>query len=355
MQISSKYDAQKQIDQINAFHQEVKILEQSNILALTQNQQESVQTYHQGIMAQLVEQFDIDTSPKQKRLSTGLKVISFITALTLGASLFFLFYQFWKFMDSYTQTVLLIFASLITLTITYQSYQKDKSGYFTKIAALLTLVAFWVNVSMIGKLYNFDSSPNLFGLLSLFALLLAYATNTRLLLGFGIIFLSAFLSAQAGTWGGGYWIYFGERPENFFLPSLILFLIPYFKPHRYYDGFDPIYRIFAMILFFTSVLILSNFGAASYISYLSGGIIEGLYQLVGFGVSLMAIWFGIKKGWGDLINGGNIYFTLFLYTKFYDWWWDIMPKFIFFFLMGMVTLGLMLILKKMRHSIEESV
>ncbi len=32
------------------------------------------------------------------------------------------------------------------------------------------------------------------------------------------------------------------------------------------------------------------------------------------------------------MNTGNVFFTIFLYTKFYDWWWDWMPKYLFFLL-----------------------
>lgn len=27
-----------------------------------------------------------------------------------------------------------------------------------------------------------------------------------------------FIAARVGTWGGGYWLSVGERPENFFPP-----------------------------------------------------------------------------------------------------------------------------------------
>jgi len=347
MKIESKDDAQRRIDQIESFNNELGVLAQNSTLQLTQEQVSKVANYHNKVIAKLSYEYDIDKNSKQKQLSLGLKVVSFITALALSASLFFMFYQFWNYIDTYPQSVILIASSLITLGITYKLYLKDKSGYFTKILALLSVVAFILNISMLGKIYNILPSPNALALFALFTFVLAYATNTRLLLGFAIIFFSAYLSAQVGTWSGIYWIYFGQHPENFFLPALVLFLIPYFSPHKRYHGFDSIYRVFSMILFFIPVLILSNFGGASYLQ-LSHGSIEGFYQIIGFVVSLAAIFLGVHKGWGDIINTGNVFFTLFLYTKFYDWFWASMPKFLFFLIIGLFTLGLMLFFKKMR-------
>jgi len=348
MKIESKDDAQRRIDQINSFNNEVTLLSNEGVVNLTQEQTSTIATYHNSIIAKLSHEYDIDKNNKQKNLSLGLKVVSFITALALSASLYFMFYQFWGYIDTFGQTLILSSSSVIALSITYISYSRDKSGYYTKIFALLTIVAFILNISMLGNIYNILPSPNALALFAIFSFVLAYATNTRLLLGFAIIFLSSFLSAKVGTWSGVYWIYFGQHPENFFLPALILFLIPYFQPHKRYYGFDTIYRVFAMILFFVPVLILSNFGGASYLA-ISSETIEAFYQIVGFVISLGAIWLGIHKGWGDLINTGNVFFTLFLYTKFFDWFWAYMPKFLFFLIVGLITLGMMMVFKRIRE------
>ena len=100
---------------------------------------------------------------------------------------------------------------------------------------------------------------------SFFAFLLAYASDARLLLVAGIICISAYLSAKTGTWSGCYWINFGDRPENFFPAAFLLFMVP-LLPHNKFSGFAVIYRVFAMLLFFIPVLILSNWGMISYLN-----------------------------------------------------------------------------------------
>lgn len=332
MKIESQDDAQRRIDQINSFTDEFALLSKEGILNLTSQQVSTVATYHNEVIAKLSNEYDIDKNAKAKQLSLGLKIVSFLTTLALSASLFFMFYQFWIYIDTPMQSLILISSPIIALTATWMLYCRDKSGYFTKILALLSVVTFVLNISMLGSIYNIMSSHKALALFALFTFVLAYATNTRLLLGFAIIFLASFLSAQMGTWSGIYWIYFGRYSENFFLPALILFLIPYLSSHKRYSGFDTIYRVFAMILFFIPVLILSNYGDASYLG-LSSAYIEAFYQVVGFALSLAAIWLWVHKGWSDVLNTGNIFLRFFVYqvlrlvlgiyakiSLFFDYW-----------------------------------
>jgi uncharacterized membrane protein len=95
------------------------------------------------------------------------------------------------------------------------------------------------------------------------------------------------------------------------------------------------------------MLVLANFGAVSYLM-LDNDVIEGFYQLAGFAFSAAAIWLGIRKQWKDVINTGNVFFVIFLYTKFFDWWWEIMPKYLFFFIIGLTAVLFLFVFKRLR-------
>ena len=94
--MDNKQTAQQRADQVQAFYDEVKLLEADKVLQLSAEQHASVARYHAGLLKSLTEKFDIDTSSRQKQLSTGMKIASFIGALALAASVFFLFYQFFR-------------------------------------------------------------------------------------------------------------------------------------------------------------------------------------------------------------------------------------------------------------------
>jgi predicted membrane protein DUF2157 len=349
MKETSKTEAQQRTDQIRHFQSELKILEQEKIVSLDERQRSAVLKYHESLIDQLATRFDIDSSSREKRLSLGMRIASFLGALGLAASVFFLFYQFWGRFSTNTQVFVLTAAPFIALALTIFAAHREPTGYFSKITGLVCVACFVLNLVMLGQIFNITPSDKAFFVWAVFALLLAYATDARLLLAAGIISFSCFLSARTGTWAGCYWIHFGERPENFFPAALLLFSIPSILPHQRFSGFDVIYRVYAMLLFFISVLILSNWAAVSYIN-MDDDIIEGIYQVAGFIFSASAIWIGLKKNWPEVVNTGNVFFVIFLYTKFYDWWWDWMPKYIFFFIISLTAILALLIFKRLRNT-----
>ena len=51
-----------------------------------------------------------------------------------------------------------------------------------------------------------------------------------------------------------------------------------------------------------------------------------------------------------MVNTGVTFFVIFIYTKFFDWWWDVMPKYLFFLVLGLVAILSLVILKRLRKS-----
>ncbi len=353
MQVKSRADAQRRADQIQSFRAELEMIEQENVLTLKESDRSAVARYHDDLIAKLSSAFDIDSSKREKQLSLGMKIASFLGALGLAASVFFLFYQFWGRFSTHIQVAILVAAPLIGLAATIFASHREKTAYFAKLFGLVTFACFVLNISMIGQIFNITPSANAFLVWAVFAFVLAYASDARLLLAAGIICIASYLSARTGTWSGCYWLHFGERPENFFPAALLLFLVP-LLPHHRYHGFAAIYRVFAMLLFFIPVLILSNWGKISHLHF-SPESIEAGYQIAGFVFSAAAIWLGIKRGWPEVVNTGNAFFTILLYTKFYDWWWDWMPKYLFFLLVGLTAILILLIFKRLRYSGSENV
>ena len=57
-----------------------------------------------------------------------------------------------------------------------------------------------------------------------------------------------------------------------------------------------------------------------------------------------------RRQWSDTVNTGITFFVIFLYTKFFDWWWESMPKWLFFFVLGLAAILILLVLKRLRRS-----
>ena len=343
----SKEEAQQRADRIGHFNAELKSLAEENVLRLNDDQLASINSYHNNLLSRYSETFDIDTSSKEKQLSLGMRIASFLGALALAASVFFLFYQFWGRFSTVLQITILIIAPVVMLAATLYVAQHEKTGYFSKLLALITVACFVLNVFVLGQIYNITPSDKAFIAWGALAFLLAYACDVRLLLAAGIICIGGVLSARIGVWSGCYWIYFGNRPENFLPVAAIFFALPFVIRHHRYTAFEPIYRVFGLLVFLIPVLVLSYSGSISYF-YLDNDAIEAVYQVIGFVSCAGLIAFGIRRGLSDVVNTANTFFVIYLYTKLYEWCWDWMPKYLFFFLVGLIAVLILFIFKRLR-------
>ncbi len=344
----SRSAAQQRADDIQTFRRELALLEAEAVLTLTQGQQQTLAAHHDHLLADLAQSFDIDQDSRARQLSWSMRIASFLGALALAASVFFLFYQFWGRLNEAAQVAILVGTSLASFGATAWIQGRDGTGYFTKLAAMVAFACFVLNLSMLGQIFNIAPSDKALLPWAALALLLAYACDLRLLLAAGLLCIIGFTAARVGTWSGMYWLDVGERPENFFPLALLLFFLPQHLPHRQREDFPAVYRIYGLLSVLLPVLVLSNWGQSSYLPW-NPALIKGFYQVAGFALSAGAVWLGVKKQWPETVNTGVSFFVIFLYTKFFDWWWDLMPKYLFFLILGLTALLFLLVMKRLRQ------
>jgi uncharacterized membrane protein len=339
--------AQKRVDQINSFYAELTVLESEAGFSLDEEAAASIRDHHDKLIDQYSSQFDIDTTGSEKQLSWGMRIASFLGAIALSAALVLFFQRYWGELSITLQVFVLIVGPLLGLGLAEFLSRLEKSPYFTSLASLVAFAAFVLNLSVLGSIFNITPSQNAFLLWGGFAFLLAYAYGLRLLQVAGIACLTGYLSATVGTWSGCYWLNMGERPENFIAAGFAIFLMGVVIPHRQNASFKAMYRLFGLLSAFMAMLVLANWGRISYL-VLPVATIEGIYQTAGFATGALAVWVGIRKSWKEVVNIGVTFFTLFLYTKMYDWLWELMPKWMFFLLVGGIAIGLLIIMTRVR-------
>ena len=350
---TTKLAAQQRADRIRAFRTEQEQAERDRALVLSDEQRSRLRSYHDEILAGLAQRFDVDVSQSQKQVSWGMRIASTIGALALGASIYLFFYRFWGLMSTRVQIVVLVLGPLLAVGVAESFGRRERTLYFTSLAGMLAVTCFVLNISVLGSIFNITPSENALLLWGAFALILAYNYGLRLILAAGILCLMGYLTAKTGTWSGIYWIFLGQRPENYMLAGLAAFCVPLVVRHRLHDDFPPIYRILGLQAVFLPVLVLGNWGDASYLR-LTSSAVEILYQLVGFVLAGLAIWIGVRNNWKGVTYTGTTYLVVFLYTKFFDWWWELMPKYLFFLVLGLIAIGLLLILRRFRSMIREA-
>jgi hypothetical protein len=344
---ASRSAAQQRADRIAAFRAEVEELEGERVLTLSAAQRAAVARHHETVLRALASRFDVDMSEGEKQLSLGMRVASLLGALALAASIYFYFRHFWGLITTPVQVVVLIAAPILGLLCTDFAARREKTGYFAALVGLVTISCFVVDLSMLGAIFNVAASEFAFLAWGAFALLLAYTYGVRVFLVAAILSLAAFVAARTGTLWGLAWTYFDERPENFFAAGLLLFGAPMVFTHRRLADFPPLYRIFGLLTLLLPVLVLANAGEASYLSW-DHETIENAYRAFGLVLCAAAIWIGVRRRWRDSVNVGCTLFVIFLYTEFYDWWWDLVPKYVFFLLVGLTAIGALWLLKNLR-------
>jgi len=350
---TTRNKAQERADRVRAFREELGAIEGDGALELTEAQREGLATYHERLLAALRRSFDVDTTPDQKQMSWGMRIAASIGAFALAAAVFLFFHRFWGYMPTPLQVVVLVAAPLLAVVGMEWCSRREKTLYFTGLLGILAIATFILNLSMLGTIFNLAPSQNAFLLWGVFALLLAYAYGLRVLLTIGAVCLMLFLTPTWGVWSRVYWENLFERPENDIATGLVAFAVPFLFPHRRHDNFPEIYRLLGLVTVLVAVLVLSNVGAISYLP-LSAGVVEVLYEVAGFVLAGLAIWIGIRMRWREVMVLGTAFFVVFLFWRLFDWWWDVLPRYLFFLVVGLVAVGLLFLLRRIRGSFREA-
>ncbi|WP_375739802.1 DUF2157 domain-containing protein [Pseudomonas boanensis] len=340
--------AQQRADDIQAFYREVERLQEEQALLLPPEQLDRLGGHHQRLLADFRAAYDIDQDAQARRLSLSMRIASLLGALALAASLLFFFYQFWGLFTETAQVCILAGSSIGTLLLTFLVRRRDPSGYFCRLAATLAFACFVLNISMLGQIFNITPSDRALLPWAAYALLLAYACESRLLLGAGLVCILALIATRLASWTGFYWLDVVERPEHLLPAALLIFLVPLFISQARYQGFASTYRVIGLLGLFIPVLALANWSNGSYLPF-DDDLVEGFYQLLGFAGAALTIWFGNRRDWPEVVHTGLLFFVIFLYIKLFDWWWEVMPKYLFFLVLGLVAVLILLILGRLRR------
>ena len=349
----NREQAQQRIDRIHAFQKEMATLQSEGVLSISPEDQFTVSNYHSRLMSEFSNYFDTDTTVAEKKLSWGMRILTFLGGLALSASVFFFFYRFWGLIPTWVQVGILVASPMLALWGMKFAAGKEKTLYYASLAGLVAFVCFILNLNVLGTIFNITPSPKAFLVWGLMALLVAYHLGLRLVLLAGLLCILGYLSATVGTFWGIYWLSFGERPENFIFAGAVMVALPCIFKHRHYYNFPWFYHLVGLLSIFIALLIMGHCGRCSY-SLMDNDTLEVIYQTLGLVLAGITIWIGVHFHYSGVTNIGATFFTIFLYTKFFDWWWDFLPKYLFFFILSVISLGLLACFKTMRNRLKEA-
>lgn len=342
-----RLDAQARVDRIRAFQQELAQVELELGDILDNDQHQRLIDHHAAVLARLAQQYDVATTESDRQLALGLRFASFLGALALCVAVVLFVERFWGGLATGTQVGFLALGTAVPLALTEVAARRERTLYFAGLAALVAFAAFVTDLSMLGQVYNLVPSPHAFLLWAVFAGALAYGYGLRLLLLAMLVTGSVWLAGVLAALGGLYWTDFFARSE-LLLPAAALALAAGLARHGgLRERFPTVFRLFGLILLFWVVIWLAASGEGSVLP-LAAHQVEMVYQVFGFAVAALAIWAGVRQRWNEVTNTGVVAFTILIYIKAVDWWWEWMPRWLFFLVLGGIAVGVMLLLNRLK-------
>jgi tRNA A-37 threonylcarbamoyl transferase component Bud32 len=343
--------AQRRADRIAAFREELAELRRTGLVRLGDDDVEAVLRHHDRVLRDLIQRFDVDVSERGKQLAFGMRVVSLLGALALAASAFFFFNRIWGLISIPLQVGVLSIAPILGLVATDAIAVRERAGYFTSIAALFTFACFVLDVSLLWA--TFGQNPAVWGLLAwgAFALILAHAYRLPLLRVVGVVLLATFVAALLTAWSGGYWPAFLTQPEGYIPVGALLFGARWLggRPRR--PAFAAIDRCLGLVFVLTPMFMLAITPSLTYLPF-TGRFVAAGYQVAAFAISGGAIALGVVRRYRETVYCGAVFFVAFLYLKFVQWWWDWMPKYLFFLVIAVTAIAVLWAMMRLRSAVS---
>lgn len=246
--------AQQAADRIRILRQELASDEVQSVLALTPDQQNRFDEWSRVKLAALAEQFDVDTTASQKRVSWAMRIASTLGALALCAAVVLFFNRYWGYLDTPLQLAIVILTPMVLLGGTEFAARRERTRYFTGLLALVALASFILNLVVVGDIFNITSTERALFPWGAFALVLAYRYGLRLMLAAGLVLVMSYIAAAYTAQMGYDWLDFYDRPEHLLLLGLACFALPLLWKHSHNADFPPVYRLVGALTFFIAIL-----------------------------------------------------------------------------------------------------
>ncbi len=330
----SKDDAQARADQIAAFRAEVEQLRQDGASPFTSDQLAVVVRHHDALLERLAGEFDIDRTLAERRMSVGMRIASGFGAVTLTAAVVSFVYQIWGAIPTAGQVVLLTAGPLVSVGATIVAGTLERTRYIAAVMAVVACGAFVLQTVLFAQIFNLRGSPHSLLIWGLFAMAIAYPWRFVLPFSLGVVSLVCYAAALVFWWSGIGWAAVIERPEPLMLAALVL--LPFAS--RVPKELVPPGRAVLLLLLLGPLLLLSGIADLSLLAW-SPAAIRLTYQAAATLAAIAVIASGVRRSQDEVILIGALFAGAFLLTRFVDWWWDWMPRYLFFLILAGVALA----------------
>jgi hypothetical protein len=322
-------EAERRVQQIGAFRAELAALKAAGVSPLTTAQEAALSSYHDDVLQRLAAEYDIDRSEQSAQLSRGMRLLSFFGAVALIAAVYSLVERFWGRLDLPQQLTLLTSFPLIALGGVEWSARRERTLYVASLFALVAYGTFWLAIITLT-----------------FGAALAIPYRLRVLLAAALVALPIGAAAVVFQRTGVPWSIAFERLDVITFASfcMLAFAGPLGRIDR---AFRPVVRLVSFVMGFGGLLVLST-SAGTSLAPLNSRVIEAVYQGLMLVTALSTLTIAIRRQWNESVIAIGVFFALFLLTRFVDWFWDVLPRYVFFLVLAAFSFVALFVLRRLR-------
>jgi hypothetical protein len=340
----SKDDAQRRADQIRAFRLELAALRREGIDPVPPDRLDALAAHHDALLGTLRERFDIDTTVSAKRMSLGMRLASAFGAAALTAAVVSFFYRIWGDLGTAAQVAFLTAAPIAALAAMIAAARRERTLYVASLCAIVASGAFVLQTVMLGTIFNLPGNPHALGAWAGFALAVSVPFRFALPCLAGVGSAICYTAALIMSAQGAPWYEFVLRPETIIVPAALVYAAWRVMPVE----LQAWTRGAALTLGLGALLALSTFEASSLLPW-SQPVIEATYQILAVIVAMGVVAAGVRTGREETLVVGAVFTALFLIGRFVDWWWDWMPKYLFFLALAALAIAWLMLLGRLRR------
>lgn len=336
---------QERVRRIHQFRAEVAALEASGVVASDDPTIARVRAHHDTLLDAMRRDETLDLTREEARLSAGMRVATLFGAAALAIAWAMFVAEAWDHLGRTAKLALVWLPPFALVPAVAIAARRDRSGYVANIVAVVASIALAVACPATLNLYQQPDARWPFLLVGVFSLILAM--RWRLLLP---------LVIAIGALGAWCWSLEGvptNRPLSQSFdhgePALVAGLLAIGVSGLAAAGpaaFRMAWRLAGTATVIVTLLVL---GVAHESSGLGlGRASEGVYQVVGFLALVGMTWWGLRRDDPVFARLGAIGLILFLVFRLIDWFWQVIPDWLVFLLMGFLALAVLLVLRRLR-------
>ncbi|HTR19494.1 MAG TPA: DUF2157 domain-containing protein [Gemmatimonadales bacterium] len=336
---------QRRASAILAFREELARLEAEGVV-LDAATKSRIQAHHDALLETLASRGDVDLVPGAARLSMGMRIATLLGTIALSAAYALFVSSHWGRLGLGLQLALVIAPPLLLIALTHVAAQHETSGYVASLLATVAVIAFAVNLGTLGALFNLPDSRNALLAVGLLGLLLAYRYGLTLPLLPGIGGVGGWLWSLGAIPLGLWWRDGFLVIEPLLGVGVAAMTVPAWV--RGTAGFAPWWRGTGGAALILGLLILGSNGQ---LSMFAGGVhtIEIVYKIVGaVALSALIAW-GIRRDQRIVMQIGTAGAVLYLFLRLVDWFWDWVPQWLFFLIVGAFALAVLFVLRRLHR------